>query len=150
MLVPPFVPPPPAVPPLPAAAPPLLEPLDAAGAELAAGADAALELEALELALDDAVGVTALVVVGVVAVAVVVVVAVVGAAATAEVGMVSGGASVVSAWGVELEPQPATPTAAAAMSATGMSRDAAGLPVRIARIMKLRAAPSGARSADSR
>jgi hypothetical protein len=117
----------------PAAAPPLLEPLGAAGAALAdwlgAGAEDALELEALELGAGVA-GLVVLVVVGVVVVLVVAVV--VGVSASAEVGMVSAGASAVSAWGGALEPQPASSNATTTSTA-GMSRDAAGLPRGMAR-----------------
>jgi predicted lipid-binding transport protein (Tim44 family) len=152
VLVPPLLPVLPVEPdvPAPAAAPPLLAPVEAAGVGLAgwlaAGAAAGLELDALELAVGAAVLVV-LVVAGVVVELVLEVVG--GVAASAEVGMVSAGASAVSACGGELEPQPAR-AKATTTSAAGMSRDAGILPWAIAAIMKLRAAPSGARSGDSR
>ena len=142
---------PPVAPVPPAEAPPLPVALDDGGDELAldeldAGAEAALELALEEAALD-----VAVLVVGVVVVVVVlVVVAGVGAAASAEVGIVSAGASAVSAGGGLLEPHPASASAPVAMSATGTMRYAADRPLAMTRIMKLRAAPSAARSGGSR
>jgi hypothetical protein len=150
---PPAVPPVPEVPPVPAAAPPVPDPLAGADAapdpvaELEAGAAAALELAELEDALEDAVLVL-LVVVGVVDVLVLAVS--VGVAANEEVGIVSAGASALSAAGGALLPQPASVSATTMAAVRQMNRRAAVGPLRITEIMRRRAAPSGARSAGSR
>jgi hypothetical protein len=150
--VPPSVAPPvPEVPP-PAGAPPLPEPLAGAWAldpvaELAAGATAALELDAFGAALEEA----ELAEVGVVGVVVVPVLPVLGgAAATAEVGIVRAGASALSAAGGPLLPHPASASVTRTARARAVKRNGAVRPPRMTQIMRRRAAPSGARSAGSR